>query len=628
MFIKKNTSRQNGKTYTNYLLVESVRTPKGPRQRVICSLGDLSPRSKEEWLKLARKVEVALTGQQPLFDVPDVPDPLVHEIVDKARRSSGGSSAATRPDDDVVAVHTDRVETEDVLDAGGAHVGVQFFKRLGMDEILPAAGLSERSAALACAMVMNRLISPASENAMPGWIRRNAMSDILGTDFSNLSEESLYRNMDRLYPHRAIIESELARREKNLFNLDTTIFFYDLTSTYFEGKAQGIEKAKRGYSRDKRPDCKQVVIGLVINRDGFPVAHEIFDGNVQDRQTLATMLDAIDKRIGLREGQTVVVDRGMAYGDNIKEIKARKLHYIVASRQSERDEWLAQFEDLEGFREIKREPSPLNPCQKKTKVLVRKTTADGGETLVLCHSDGRLEKDRAIREKHEARLLADIAALQKRIAGGGLKDPLKISEAIGRLKERYPRVARYYRLGHDPQTATLSVAVDDDRKTIAASLDGCYILKTDRPDLDAEEAWRIYMNLTRAESAFRAMKSPLAERPIFHQIERRVETHIFLCLLAYHILVSVEKTLLDQGVHTSWATVRETLDTHKIATIVLPTDSGATLKIRKSSTPTEEVARLYTLLNVPAQIIPPRKTWHSHPDRLENVVTEKIKKRP
>ncbi len=624
MFIKKNTSRQTDKTYTYYLLVQAVPTPKGPRQKVICSLGDLSPRPKEEWLKLARKVEVALSGQQPLFDVPD---PLVREIVDKARRASGGSSAARPADDDIVAVHTDRVETEDVLDAGGAHVGVQFFKRLGMDEILATAGLSERSVALACAMVMNRLISPASENAMPDWIRRNALSDILGTDFGDLSEESLYRNMDRLYPHRAIIESELASREKNLFNLDTTIFFYDLTSTYFEGQAQGIEKAKRGYSRDKRPDCKQVVIGLAINRDGFPAAHEIFDGNVQDRQTLGRMLDVIDKRVGLREGQTVVVDRGMAYGDNIKEIKGRKLHYIVASRQSERDEWLAQFEDLEGFSEIKRATSPLNPYQKKSKVLVRKA-ASGGETLVLCHSDERLEKDRAIREKHEERLLSDIAALQKRIAGGGLKDPLKISEAIGRLKERYPRVARYYHLQYDPRTATLRAEMNTEKKTIAAALDGCYILKTDRQDLDAEEAWRIYTTLTRAESAFRAMKSPLAERPIFHQIERRVETHIFLCLLAYHILVSIEKTLLDQGVHTSWATTRETLDAHKIATIVLPTDGNATLKIRKSSTPNEEVSRLYTLLNVPSQIIPPRKTWHSHPASMENVVTKKIKKRP
>ena len=185
---------------------------------------------------------------------------------------------------------------------------------------------------------------------MPGWIRSTALDDILGVDFNSLVEGPLYRNLDRLHPNRVAIEQALVKRERDLFNLDRTVFLYDLTSTYFEGKALRNPKAKRGYSRDKRPDCKQVVVGLVINRDGFPIAHEVFAGNVQDRQTLGTMLDLLAQRVGFVEGQTVVIDRGMAYPENLQEIKDRKLHYVVATRQSERDTWLDDFQDAGGVR--------------------------------------------------------------------------------------------------------------------------------------------------------------------------------------------------------------------------------------------------------------------------------------
>jgi transposase len=211
---------------------------------------------------------------------------------------------------------------------------------------------------------------------MPDWIRSTALDDLMGMDFELLGEDSLYRNLDKLHPCRAAIESALFAREQTLFNLDRTVFLYDLTSTYFEGRATANPKAKRGYSRDKRRDCKQVIVGLAVNRDGFPMAHEVFEGNVQDRQTLGKMLDLMDKRVGLKRGETVVVDRGMAYDDNLKEITDRQLHYIVASRQSERDVWLADFEDTEGFEEVIRRPSPRNPFQKKSHVQVKMRRRD------------------------------------------------------------------------------------------------------------------------------------------------------------------------------------------------------------------------------------------------------------
>jgi len=369
---------------------------------------------------------------------------------------------------------------------------------------------------------------------------------------------------------------------------------YDLTSTYFEGQAASNPKSKRGYSRDQRGDCKQVVVGLVVNRDGFPIAHEVFEGNTQDRHTVGKMLDLIHKRVGLKPGQTVVVDRGMAYDDNLKEIADRKLHYIVASRQSERDVWLADFEDTEGFEDVIRQPSPRNPFQKKSHIQVKMKRRDE-ETLVLCLSSERKEKDRAIREKQEDRFLADVAKLQERVRRGRLVKPVKIGEAIGRVKERYPRVARYYGMAYDPEKKQLTCTLDRAKRSKAEKLDGSYILKSDRDDLSADETWRFYILLTRAENAFRSMKSPLLMRPIHHQREERVETHIFLSVLAYHLLVAVEKTLLDQGVHTSWATVRETLRTHQVCTVVLPADDGSVLRIRRASTPEPEHVELYEL---------------------------------
>jgi transposase len=615
MYIRKTVRRYKDKTYVNYLLVESVLTDKGPRQKVICSLGDLSPRPPEQWLALARKLQDALTGQLSLPGMADE-DPELQQLkyllpVPTPPPGNVTTTTTTTSPDHLVSVHIDRVSYETPRPAGHIHVGREFWKRLGLDDILTSLGFSPYLVSLTCAMTLNRLIHPAAEYAMPDWIRSTAMTDILGVDFARLADDPLYRNLDRLHPHRATIESALAEREQSLFNLGNTILLYDLTSTYFEGKAALIPKAKRGYSRDHRPDCKQVVVGLVIGREGFPRAHEIFEGNTQDRQTLATMLDLLEQRVGLPEGSTIVVDRGMAFPENIAELRRRQLRYVVAAPQNERDRLLAEFETADGFEEVVRQPSPRNPGQKKSSVRV-KAHPSNNEILILCISQERVEKDRAIRAKQEGRFLRDVARLQARIEKGRLKKEIKIGEAMGRLKERYPRVARYYSLTFDAKTRQLKNEPEEPKRAVAASLDGSYLLRTDRQDVSADEGWRIYAALTRAENAFRCMKSPLCERPIFHHLEHRVESHIFLCVLAYHLLVAIETTLLRQEIHTSWATVRDLLATHQIATIVLPTDQNGVLRIRRSATPEPDHRVLYEALGVSTEIIRPVKTWERH----------------
>jgi transposase len=616
MYIRKSSRLYNGKTYTNHVLVESVLTPKGPRQKTICSLGDLGPRPREDWLKVARKIEDALVGQSDLLDadageVADVVGRVRARRASDERASAAPSSSSPRQSGGaLIKVDPSRVTTEQHREAGPVHVGYQFWQRLELDRILRDCKLSPAVCRLACVMTLNRLIAPSSEHAMPDWIRRTALADILDVDFDGLEEDPLYQVLDKLHPHRAAIEAALVSRERSLFDLDQTVYLYDLTSTYFEGLCARNGKAKRGYSRDHRPDCKQLVVGLVLNRDGFAITHEIFGGNAQDRATLATMLDRLGERVALKPGSTVVIDRGMAFDENIADIKQRKLHYIVASRQPERDRWLAEFDDTDGFTPVLRQPSPLNPAQNKTSIEVKTCGGDDDQpTYVLCRSEQRIAKDRAIRAKQEARLLADVEKLARRVANQKLVSANKINQAIGRLQERYPRVARYYKLSHDPQTATLVAQFDADKHLKAEQLDGCYLLKTDRKNLSADELWRIYTLLTRAENAFRDMKSPLAIRPIFHHLEPRSDTHIFLCVLAYHLLIAIEKTLLDQAIHTSWASLRQALKTHQVCTVVLPTNDGSSLRIRKAATPDPDVQQIYRNLHISPQVIPPKYTW-------------------
>lgn len=478
MYIRKTTRDYKGKTYTNHLLVESVQTRKGPRQRTICSLGSLEPAPRDEWLALAHKMESALRGQLSLEPSEAEVDTLV-EKGGTGRRRQRQESKPSAQSSWVVAVDTDRVDMEEAREAGPVHVGHQMWRQLGLDEILRRAGLSMRAYILSQAMTLNRLIFPLSEHAMPDWIRRTAMGDVLGTDFSELDDDALYRNLDRLHPNREQIERELAEREKTLFNLDDTLYLYDLTSSYFEGQAKKNPQAKRGYSRDKRPDCKQVVVGLVLDRDGFPKAHEVFDGNIQDRSTVEEMLKVLEKRVGKKPGSTVIVDRGMAYEENLKHIRAHNLHYIVAGRQPERNRWLDDFEKDDDWEEVIRTPSPRNPYQKKTRVQVKRRKK-GDEVYILCLSEGREEKDRAIRQTHEQRLMKDLERLKTRIEKGQLKNTEKIHQAIGRLKERYPRVARYYPIEYQTEQKSLSWQAESNKKAIAEKLDGSYVLRTGR----------------------------------------------------------------------------------------------------------------------------------------------------
>lgn len=609
MFIKRTTKTVNGIPYHNYLLVQSVKTEKGPRHQTVCSLGNLEPGPANKWREVAHKIESAIAGQLALQ-----PDSTIDLIVQRARES--GVLAETRTekqltesaDDKWARIDTTTVRLDDACEAGPVHVAHQMWKKLEFDDVLQAANLSERAKRLTEIEVINRLVEPGSEHSVRNWVSRTALPDIFREELPPINDTALYRNLDKLHPEREKIEQALTEKETSLFNFQSTVFLYDLTSTYFEGHCAQNAKAKHGYSRDKRSDCRQVVVGLVLNTDGFPTAHEIFDGNRVDCTTVEDMLATLDKRSGDKKGRTVVVDRGMSGKDNLAAIKAKGHHYIVASRQPEREHYLAEFECAEDWEEVIRDVSPNNQYQKKSSVTIKRIDKTD-ETIILCLSSGRAQKDKAIREKKEKLLLADLEKLQKRIATGTLVQEKLIHENIGRLKERYPRVARYYNIAFDSNTGKLTWPENILEKQKAEKLDGGYLLKTDRKDLTDSEIWRTYSMLTRVENAFRDMKGPLAIRPVFHQMDARVETHIFICIMAYHLLVAIEKMLQDANIFSSWETIKKELSTHQIVTVSMQADNGKTLLIRQATNPNPAQQLIYKALKTPTEIIKPVRIW-------------------
>jgi len=606
MFIKRSISKQGGKTYVSHVLVESVLTPAGPRHKTICNLGKMDPGPKEDWLLLAERIQMALGGQSSLF-----PDPRVDQAVAKIRERQAKASLVELEEPltgevavpDVVPVKTSGVKCQDLRKVGPLHVGHQMWQRLQMEAVLKAAGISAPARKLTEVMTLNRLVSPCSELAMVGWSRREAINDVLGVDAEQLNEDKFYRNMDKLHGHRLEIERELYAREKSLFNLEGSLVLYDMTNTYFEGQAARNPKAKRGHSKEMRTDCKLVAMGLMLDADGFPIGHEVYAGNTIDSTTVKAMLDGLEARTGRAGGSTVVMDRGFASADNLKLVRERHYDYLVAGFQQQRNALLKEFEDLEGWEAIQ-------PSANKVPVQI-KQIEKADEVFLLCVSPARAEKERAIRERQEKKLVKDLEALVKAVAkaleSGEPMEDKDLGERIGRLRERYPRAGRYYLV--DRQEGILEWTLKAELRARAEELDGAYFLRTSRKDMGPEEIWRTYIVLTRIESAFRDLKGTLDMRPVYHQKEIRVETHVFLAVLAFHLQAVIERTLKEAGDHTSWETLREELSTHHVVTTLLPTADGKTLAIRRGSVPDRRVGEIYRHLNLDPEPMTPIRTW-------------------
>ena len=605
MFIGQLKVSRNGRSYTYHRLLESVRTDKGPRQRLVLSLGTLDL-PKSEWPRLAERIEDLLNYQEQIpFGTSDL-DQLAAPFAERIRHKQQRRRAQQKGQGPAKEVYPERSSSEHIRELGPEYVAHVFWERLRCDQLLRRCGFSPRQCRLAEIQVVGRLIAPRSERGTAAWYARTALAELMPGSVASVSKDALYRISDQLCEHRVAIETGLAARERELFALDETIVLYDLSSTYFEGSAARNKKAVHGYSRDHRPDCKQVVVGLVLDGEGFPKAHEVFTGNTKDETSMTQMLDSLDRRSGSIVGwpsqPTVIMDRGLATDENLNLLRARGQHYIVATAQSERHEL---FPKIDASRYV-----PVKVNAKGKVVVSGQLRRHQGELYVLCHSAARAAKDQAIRQRFEERFEQDADKLKVRVAAGRLKKPEKINQAIGRLLGRYPRVARYYTVHrHTDETGQAEVrwAKKDAAQQLAEELDGTYLLRTDRTDLTEAELWKLYVLLARIERSFRYLKSNLGLRPVFHQRTERSDAHIFISLLAYHLLHTIERRLQENGEHRSWPTVRDLLSTHQMVTIVHQCTDGTVLRVRRPSQPELEHRKIYRALRVPATPAPLRR---------------------
>jgi transposase len=574
MYIKKVSKRNKGsrKQYEYLHLVENIRTDKGPRQRLVLNLGTLTI-PEEQYKELANCIEGQITGQKSLFSF----DPTIEGLAKKAvkrliEKQSQDTSFAENMDSSETGpvfrnVDVASMEANEPRSIGPEYVCHSIWKELRMNEALIANGVSPNTLPLIEALVVGRLVEPDSERHTWSWAEnRSAIFEFTGKPV-RYSLNSFYRAADIVLKYKDALESHLSKLEKELFSLPESMCFLDMTNTYLESQASSNPKAKRGHSKEKRSDCKLLTLALIIDEQGFPKYSHLYAGNQSEGKTLPEMIQSLIRiRPDLAQHRTVIMDAGIANEENIQYLKDIEFHYIVVNRGK------ADFapKDTEQMQVVHQDDNR----QFKLEVTRREKE---GEAFLLCRSTGREQKDKSIRTRQEDLFIERLEYYKSGLGiKGHTRDYVKLIEMIGRLREKYPRASKLYNVTVIPDD---DVVTEKKNKAKAKDIiwekryadyfkfDGCYVLRTDLVGMTDQEIWKTYMMLTRVENAFRCLKSSLGLRPVFHQIEWRSDAHMFISVLAYHILHVIEQKLRSQGDHSSWDTIRDLLSTHQRLTI-------------------------------------------------------------
>jgi len=570
-------------------LVESYRDQEGrPRQRIVASLGDAKlPDGSQR--RIARCVQQRLQGQRDLFetDLSTTEAGWADRIVKTAERTR--SAQHDRGAETLNGVVADGVDTVNVVEFGPELVGMAAWRALGLGEKLTELGLNRRAAAIAQSMVINRLVDPLSEWALIEWMERTALPECLSVRITKTTKDRLYKTSDSLHSHRKKLEEHLRGEEAGWFGQQGSIVLYDVTNTHFEGLCASNPKAARGKNKQKRNDCLQVAVGMAFDEHGLALAHEVFEGNICDAKTLLQMLDRLERAVEGPGKPVVILDAGIASEANLQLLKQRGYSYLVNITRGSRTKYVEYFQNA-GFAPL---PGRAADQQVEVKSIPHPEAAD--DQLVLCRSMKRREKEQAIISKAEQRFLMDLEALRDRVARGRLKDSEKILKAIGRLLAKHPRVARFHEV--DLIDGAISLQRKNSDIETAYDLCGDYVLRTDQ-QFQASELWNLYMTLLKAEAGFKMLKGTLGLRPNFHQKEHRVDGHIFITVLAYHLLCWIHNHLEAAGDHRTWRTIRRLLRTHCLLTTRFPLEDGRIISIRKASVPDEEQIRIYKMLGI------------------------------
>jgi transposase len=585
MFLRPHNRNKDGKDHTYWSLVETVRTPDGPRQKTLCYLGELNSSAQARWLTTIEVFNEQGEAQQlKLFpshvEVPD--DPQVARVL------------------------LNKVRLERTRQFGASLLGLELWKRLDLDRFFEQAVDDEPAdvpwSRVAALLAINRLCAPGSELAIEQrWYPSTALDDLLQIEEGRINDTRLYRCLDRILPHKTKLERHLKNRYGELFGTEFDVLLYDLTSTYVEGAAEKNPMIRRGYSRDHRPDCEQLVIALIVNQEGFPFSYETFDGNRSDVSTMETILRMVERKYG-KARRIWVFDRGIVSEENLAAIRKRDGKYLTGTPRSQMKQFEAEL--------LKEDWTQVRPEVEVKKVAI----PQGEETYILCRTSGRKEKEKAIRNRFSNSMESALKGLEKAIVKGRLKDRNKMERRLGKIQARHPQVNDLYDLAlkDTAEGVRLFWEIKEDRKNWRESREGAYLLRTNLQAETAEELWSKYMQLTEAEASFRALKSELSIRPLYHQLEPRVKAHVMVAFLGYALWVTLKQLLKRRpslvpkpstsGVENvqPMTPMRAIalLSTLQSADIVLPTTDGREIRLRRITEPTAEQKLLLRQLGI------------------------------
>ena len=571
MFLRQHGRIKDGKQHSYWSLVETVRTADGPRQRTLCYLGELNGSARARWQKTVEVFnEHGESTQLKLFP-----------------------SEAEAPDDaNVARVLVKKVRVERTRRFGDCYLGLELWKRLQLDEFLAQHMDGDDAdvpwSRVAAVLAINRLCDPGSELAVEQhWYPSTALEDLLHIEKGKINDTRLYRCLDHLRPLKTQIEQHLKQRYGELFQAEFDILLYDLTSTYVEGMAEENPMMKRGYSRDHRPDCEQLVLALIVNPEGFPFSYELFDGNRADVTTLKTILRTVERKHG-KARRVWIFDRGVVSEENLATVRQHGGQYLVGTPRSKLKQFEAELlkDDFEKIRpdvEVKHIPIP-----------------GGEETYILCRTAGRKEKEKAIRSRFATKIEKALGGLEKRIAEGKLKDRFKMERNLGRIQATHPQVADLYDMTVEEtkQGTRLVWRQKPEQQQWLEAREGAYLLRANLTADSAAELWKKYIQLTEVEAAFRTLKSELAIRPLFHQLEKRVKAHVLVAFLGYALLVTLKHLLKRTDSEYSPAKALKRLSELHSVDIVLPTVDGREIWLRRISKLDEDQQKIFHQLQL------------------------------
>ncbi len=595
MFIRCTTIKRKaaGESYKTHRLVETQRVGDKVKQHTLLNLGRHFDVPKAQWRDLALRIDELLKGQGSLLAVA-----LDEDLEARAQRYAAQILASRSQEVAVEAqantafesVAVDSLELVRPRRVGVEALALHAASQLKLTDKLKALGFNRHQLAAAMGNIIGRMACPASERATLAWLQqRSGLGELMGYDFEALGLDRLYQVSDQLWKHREALEQHLYAQEATLFGCDETITLYDLTNTFFEGEASSNPSAQRGHSKEKRSDCPLVTLGLVLDGSGFPRKSQIFAGNASEPQTLETMLAGLEAR----PGATVVLDAGIASEDNIQHLIEQGYRYLVVSRKRKRS-----FDEEQAV--------TVKTAQGQQVKVQRVVNEQTGEVELHCHSELREKKEQAMQDKFAERFEAELQKL-----GDGLhkknttKRYDKVLERLGRMKEKYARAAQHYDITVTPDdTSGNASAISWHRREkphSQATHPGVYCLRTNLDDWDEATLWRTYTMLTDLEAVFRSLKSELGLRPIYHQKEKRVNGHIFITLIAYHLVHTLRTQLKARGIHDSWQSLRNQMENQQRITVELQREDGRTLHLRKATRAEPHQQVIYEALGIAAQ---------------------------